>query len=52
MRGFGFKAMKGFMALASAGWSREHADPLTVVTVWSTVATVAVIVVYCLQRGH
>jgi hypothetical protein len=53
MRKLGFSAMKAFLALSSVGkGGDERVDWLRVVTVWSTVVTIVVIVLYFLQRGH
>lgn len=50
MRKLGFSAMKAFLALSSIG-KGERVDWLRVVTLWSTIVTVVVVVLYFLQRG-
>jgi hypothetical protein len=51
MKKLGFAAMKAFLTLSSAGGRRDHVDWLRVVALWSSIVTVAVIVLYVLQRG-
>ena len=52
MRKLGFSAMKAFLAVSSVGKGGDRIEWLRVVTVWSTIVTVIVIVLYFLQRGH
>ena len=47
----GLGAMKAFLALSSPGTGRRRVDWLRVVAIWSSIVTVAVIVLYVLQRG-
>ena len=52
MRKLGFRAMKAFLALSSVGKSGERVDRLRVVTFWSSIITIVVIVLYFFQPGR
>jgi hypothetical protein len=47
----GFASMKAFFALSSLGRG-DHVDWMRVVAIWSSLTTVALIVLYVLQRSN